>query len=159
MLCHCLDMTRETREKDNQCDDGKNSPPETLQIKKSENSTLSNITPQVAGSPTTIGEQQQPVEMGLPSTAPSQMLKIPDLSFLEEGYDSDMQIGPFYQDGVHDIGFVIMDEDALEEPESIVVPDNAAKNVKNSSPITLIDKQINGMKVLELRQELEERGM
>ena len=81
-----------------------------------------------------------------------------DLSLLEEGYDSDMQIGPFYQDGVHEEGFLIMDEDALEEPESILLPDKAAENIENVNnfnPVSLTDKQINGMKVLELRQALE----
>ena len=152
-------MTGETLKKSNQCDDDKRSPPGTLQIDKHEGSTLSSITSQVTGTPKKIGEQQQSIEMGLPPTPPLRKLKMPDLSLLEEGYDSDMQIGPFYQDGVHDKGFVIMDEDALEEPESILVPDNAAENVENLSPVTLTDKQINGMKVLELRQELEKRGM
>ena len=152
-------MTGETQEKSNQCDDDKRSPPDILQIEEYESSTLSSITPQVTGTLKKIGEQQQSIEMGLPPTPLLQTLKMPDLSFLEEGYDSDMQIGPFYQDGVHDEGFVIMDEDALEEPESILLPDNAAENVKNLSPVMLTDEQINGMKVLELRQELEKQGM
>ena len=116
-------MTGETQEKSNQCDDDKRSPPDTLQIKEYESSTLSSITPQVTGTPKKIGEQQQSIEMGLPPTPPLRKLKTSDLSLLEEGYDSDMQIGPFYQDGVHDEGFVIMDEGALDEPESILLPD------------------------------------
>ena len=67
--------------------------PKTLQIEGYESSTLSSISPQVAGTPKKIGEQQQSIEMGLPPTPPSWMLKMLDLSFLEEGYDSDMQIG------------------------------------------------------------------
>ena len=69
-------MTGETQEKSNQCDDDKRSPPDTLQIKEYESSTLSSITPQVTGTPKKIGEQQQSIEMGLPPTPLSQTLKM-----------------------------------------------------------------------------------
>ena len=78
---------------------------------------------------------------------------------LEEGYDSDMQMGPFVQKGVEDEVFVDMDEEALKEHPTFLVPGSDAQNLEDFSPVTLTNKQIDRMKVTGVRKELKKRGM
>ena len=153
-------MDGETQRNDQGCDAVERVPPGTLQLDEHEGSTLSSITPQVIATPERITEKQQHVEMGLPPTPPLRTLNIPEQPLLEEGYDSDMQRGPFYQDGVRDEMFFDMSEDAPEVVEAILLPDDATENIENSTTTNMLtDEQIGAMKVVELRTELEKRGM
>ena len=54
--------------------------------------------------------------MGLPPSPPCQVLQMPQDEMLEGGYDTDTQLGPFYEDGVSNEVFVSMDENAPEAP-------------------------------------------
>ena len=56
---------------------------------------------------------------------------MPGLSMLEEGYDSDMQMGPLVQKRVEDEVFVDIDEEALKEHPTILVPGSDAQNLEN----------------------------
>ena len=93
---------------------------------------------------------------------------MPDDSLINEGYDSDFQVGPFIQSGVAEEAFVCMDEEAPEEPEPVLL---AAVECENSDEVhvdaveavpevpEITDENIDKMKVSELRVELERRGM
>lgn len=90
--------------------------------------------------------------MVLTSTPPLQALKMPEQSLVQEIYDSDMQMGPFFEEGVEDELFVSMDES--------VVPADAIENVEDSSSVTaLINAEIDSFKVIEIRKDLNKRGM
>ena len=101
--------------------------------------------------------------MGLPPTPPARCLKMPGESLLDDGYDSDYQVGPFFQSGVEDEALVCMNETAPEEPEAILVVAEEGENSENVNAVTVVpdltDDVINGMMVVELRVELEQRGM
>ena len=97
-----------------------------------------------------------PEDMGLPQTPPQCVLIMPSDELLEEGYDSDMQHGPFLQHGVMEESFEIMDEvektateDETAEPDEVV----------ESAPPPLTSNAIKKMKVKELRTALEVRGL
>ena len=85
---------------------------------------------------------------------------------LEDRYGTDMQLGPFYEDGVSDEAFVSMDEYAHEVPAMNIVPlihtknsnnlKYAASNLSNSE---LKKEDISKLKVAELRIELGKRGL
>ena len=47
----------------------------------------------------------------MPPTAPSHVMNIVSDELFEEGYDSDGQMGTFYEHGVSDEEFVTMKED------------------------------------------------
>ena len=49
--------------------------------------------------------------LGMPPTPPSRVMNIVSDELFEEGYDSDGQMGPFYEHGVSDEEFVTMTED------------------------------------------------
>ena len=153
-------MTGETPEEKNGCDDDNVLSAVTFKIENFEGSPFSSITPQVTATPKKINGPTRAVEMGLPSTPPFRALKRPEKSLIEKGYDSDMQMGPFFEEGVEDEVFVSMNESAPEEPEALLVPANAVEDMGNFSPVTaLTDADIDTLKVLGLRLELEKRGM
>ena len=95
--------------------------------------------------------------MGLPATPPSRVLNMPSIELIDQGYDSDMQIGPFFETGVADETFVSMDEDVLEE----VAPPAQVQEVEpeTASDPVLTSETIDKMKVAELRVALDARGM
>ena len=85
---------------------------------------------------------------------------------LEDGYDTDMQLGPFYEDGVSDEVFVSMDEEAPEVPATNIAPPSQTENsdnlnhaASNSSNSELRREDIAKLKVTELRTELGKRGL
>ena len=49
--------------------------------------------------------------LGMPPTPPSRVMNIVSDELFEEGYDSDGQMGPFYEHGVSDEEFFTMTED------------------------------------------------
>jgi len=115
-------MSGETTKKEIECDEHNNDHPNQLQCDNLEDSTFSDITNALPSTPEDGGAHFQPVQMGLPPTPPSWQLKIPDKALMDEGYDSDFQVGPFVQDGVDEEAFVCMDEEALKKPEPILLP-------------------------------------
>ena len=49
--------------------------------------------------------------LGIPPTPPSRVMNIVSDNLFEEGYDSDGQMGPYYEHGVSDEEFLMMTED------------------------------------------------
>ena len=82
---------------------------------------------------------------------------------MEDGYDSDHQRGPFMQGGVAEEAYHNMDEVAPEAPiEAIPVADEEGGEeapVAEEVDQVLDAATINGMKVVELREELKKRGI
>ena len=156
-------MTGETMEKENGCDDDNNITQNTFVMDDNEGSTLSSITNAAPKTPDKVNELLQPSEMGLPPTPPTRRLIMPDESLIDDGYDTDNQVGPFVQGGVEDEALVCMDEEAPDVPETILVVAGEGENSENLIPATVVpgitDDDINDMKVAELRVELERRGM
>jgi len=91
---------------------------------------------------------------------------MPQDEMLEDGYDTDLQLGPFYEDGVSDEVFVSMDEDAPEVPATNIAPPIHTKNsddlkcaASTPSNSELKKEDISKLKVAELRIELGKRGL
>ena len=57
--------------------------------------------------------------MGLPLTPLSCIMEMPSEVILEEGYDSDMQFGPFIQDGVVEEEFASVEEEEKTVTEMV----------------------------------------
>ena len=156
-------MSGETRDLKNGSDEVNTVPESINQTEILDGSTLSSITQAVARSPEPNITQAGPLEMGLPPTPPSRQLKMPDEEMMDGGYDSDFNMGPFVQDGVPAEAFVSMEEEALVEPEPVLVLTDGGKNCEEIAPViaqpVLTEALIDSMKVLELRNELEKRGM
>ena len=81
---------------------------------------------------------------------------MPNKEAMQDGYDSDGQLGPFIAKGVADEADYCMDEQPLEtENRNLLPPDE-----NEISPVqTLTDDEIQNMKVAELRNELSCRGL
>ena len=98
-------------------------PPVSITTTHSQASYVSNLIGNAPVSP----QSEFPVSLvlksshlGIPLTPPSRIMNMPDEKLFEEGYDSDIQIGPFYETGVSDEMFVAMDED--ESVSELVIP-------------------------------------
>ena len=74
---------------------------------------LSSQTAPFKASPGSPKGQLSVSDMGFPSTPPCQMLKLPDEVAMEEGYDSEGQLGPL-QKGIEAESNYCMDEQPLE---------------------------------------------
>ena len=159
-------MNGETPEKDEQCDEDNNIPTNAVQIHNDDDGTFSTINQPVPKTPENLKGQLRPSDMGLPPTPPSRQLKLPDEGMMDAGYDSDFVVGPFIQSGVEGEIIFCMDEEAPEAAEPIL---DVAGNLENidilptemaePTPPELTEAQIDSMKVKDLRQHLEERGM
>ena len=58
----------------------------------------------------------------MPKTPPHRVLIMPSDEALEEGYDSDGNLGPFMSESVEDERFVSMNETAPEAPTEVTPP-------------------------------------
>ena len=93
----------------------------------------------------------------MPPTPPSRVMNIVSDELFEEGYDSDGQMGPFYEHGVSDEEFVTMTEDEpVQEIE--VTPAPEMETAESAEPV-LTDEIIDTMKVKDLRDALSKRGV
>ena len=95
--------------------------------------------------------------LGIPPTPPSLVMNIVSDKLFEEGYDSDGQMGPFYEHGVSDEKFVTMTED---EPfrEIEVMPAPKMETPASAEPV-LTDEIIETMKFRDLIDALSKRGV
>ena len=82
---------------------------------------------------------------------------MPSEAILEEGYDSDMQFGPFIQDGVVEEEFASMDE--VEKTVIEVVTAEPGEIEEGKAVPVLTSYDIKKMKVVELQSVLQATGM
>ena len=98
-------------------------PPVSITTTHSQVSYVSNLTGNAPVSPVSqfpVSLVSKSSHLGIPLTPPSRMMNMPDEKLFEEGYDSDIQRGPFYETGVSDEMFVGMDED--EPVSELAIP-------------------------------------
>ena len=93
----------------------------------------------------------------MPPTPPSRVMNIVSDELFEEGYDSDGQMGPFYEHGVSDEEFVTMKEDGLVR-EIEVMPAPEMETPASAEPV-LTDEIIDTMKFKDLRYALSKSGV
>ena len=144
-------------------------PPVSITTTHSQVSYISNLTGNAPVSPVSqfpVSLVSKSSHLGIPLTPPSRMMNMPDEKLFEEGYDSDIQRGPFYETGVSDEMFVGMDEDEpVSElaipPVVATVPEvsrEPAQMEKTSSERVIVEElsvdMINRMHVNQLKAEL-----
>ena len=132
-------------------------PPSSVTTDGAQVSINSDVTDHAPSTPGISLPSLTPVTMGLPVTPPSRVLNMPSIALLDQGYDSDMQMGPFVETGVTDEAFVSMDEDVPEEvAQPLQVPEVVPET--GSDPV-LTSEMIDKMVVAELKVALDARGM
>ena len=146
-----------TQESENVCDGDDGVVPGSVQVASVEDSMLSNITVEEQPCPSTPCDVLTPAECGMPKTPPCRTLIMPDNETLEEGYDSDGNIGPFMSTNTEYEKFVSMDEVAPEAPTKVTPP--PAPTMEPTAAPSLNDETIEKMKVAELRIALQARGL
>ena len=149
-------------------------PPVSITTTHSQVSYVSNLTGNAPVSPVSqfpVSLVSKSSHLGIPLTPPSRMMNMPDEKLFEEGYDSDIQRGPFYETGVSDEMFVGMDEDEpVSElaipPVVATVPEvsrEPAQMEKTSSERVIVEElsvnMINRMHINQLKAELSKRGV
>ena len=139
------------------CDGGYGVLPDTVRVDSVKDSMLSNITVEEQPCPSTPCNVLTPAECGMPKTPPCCILVMPDNETLEEGYDSDSNIGPFMSTNTEYEKFALMDEVAPEAPTEVTplpVPE-----MEPTAESCLDDETIEKMKVAELRIVLHACGL
>ena len=150
-------MSGETRVNENRFDGSDADPPEAIKVDASKGGVQSNLSDASPATP------QNPLyiitleNMGLLLPPPFRVMEMPSESLLQEGYDSDMQFGPFIQDGVLEEEFASMDEVEKNVIEVVTQEPGDSEECKYA-PVLKID-DIKKMKVMELRRALKARGM
>jgi len=156
-------MSGETREKEKPCDDDYSPPTNSLNCNQPDASTISTITGGLPRTPDHLKSQVPLIEMGLPPTPTSRVMKMIDEALIEDGYDTDCQLGPFIESGVEAEERVCMDEEPLGSENPNICETNIVENSIDATAVTaesvLTDELIDKMKVVELRLELEKRGI
>ena len=116
-------------------------PPISITTSQTQDSYVSNLT----GNEPVFPESEFPVSLvlksshlGIPLTPPSRMMNMPNEKLFEEGYDSDIQWGPFYETGVSDDMLVVMNED--ESVSKLVIPPVVATVPEMSREPAQMDK-------------------
>ena len=85
---------------------------------------------------------------------------MPSEELMEAGYDTDHQCGPFVQNGVEDEEFYNMDEAAPEAPiEAVPVLEEGGDGDVAVAEIVLDEEAVGKLKVAELRDALQKRGL
>jgi len=154
-------MSGETHQNDAPCDKATKPPPEACYDEKLDGSTISTITSALLATPVNQKSKIAPTEMGLPPIPPLPTLKMIDKSLIEDGYDTDCQLGPFVEAGVEAEKIVCMDKAPLESEKPNI---RESENVKNldtvnaatANPILtneLIDKMALQSSRLNLKNE------
>ena len=97
------------------CDGTDKSLPSSIHSNEIKDGDISNITLEEEASQPTPSTTLTPDEMGMPSTPPSRILIMPSEEQLEEGYDSDSNVGPFIDPNIAQENLVSMDETTPDE--------------------------------------------
>ena len=95
--------------------------------------------------------------MGLPLTHLCCVMEMPSEAILEEGYDSDMQFGPFIRYELVEEDFASMYEE--EKTFTEVVTEETVRIEEGEDVPVLTSTDINKMKVMELLSALKASGM
>ena len=147
----------------NERDDNVPSLPQTIDATQIEPSISSNITDASNDDTNPPLPRFSPIGIGQPKTPPSRVLIMPSNEMMAEGYDSDGQCGPFIENGATDDEFYSMDEDVPEDPVvAVISPEDEGGESAPEVPeaeLVLDAAAIEGMKVLDLRNELKKRGV
>ena len=93
----------------------------------------------------------------MPKTPPRCTLIMPSDEALEDGYDSDGNLGPFMGTNTEYERFVLMDEVVPEAPIEITQPSVA--EVESAAEPCLDEETMKKMKVAELCAALQARGL
>ena len=148
-------MIRETKENWKGCEDCVQVPPKALQCDKHTDTMLISLTaPFKALSGSTIA-QLSASDLGLPPTPPCRILKLPEEVAMEEGYDSNGQLGLFLQKGFEAESNYCINEQPLEL--DLIALDSINETIaktKINQNFILDNESINRMKVSELREEM-----
>ena len=150
-------MSGVTQENEIRCDSSEAAVPSAIDYSTTQGSIISNITDEEPVTPAPSYPVLAPVDFSLPLTPPSRVLVMPSGDLIAEGYDSDYQLGPFFERLVEEENLVSVYEFPLEAPEVISVPEEGG--VELSPDPVLDDNTIKEMKVSELRFSLQAHSM
>jgi hypothetical protein len=139
------------------CDGTDKSLPSSIHTNDIKDGDISNITIEADASSPTPSTTLTPDDCGMPSTPPSRLLIMPSEEQLEEGYDSDGNVGPFIDPNIADENLVSMDETTPDQ--QVVVIGKKKKSGGSTRRRLLKVKTIKKMGVLELRDALKKRGI
>ena len=135
------------------------------------NTTISAANSSVTGGPTPVPGTPnvvlRPVDMGLPPTPTARVPIMLSEDAMDNGYDSDGQLGPFLQEGVSEETNFCMDEAPIrgenapnvDATETAKTTENADKSVVPEAVDALDGDTIDKMKVIDLRKQLGMRGL
>ena len=160
-------MTGETAQDGNGGDGAPEVPQTTIECNIPINAANSSVTGTPIQAPGTPNAVLQPVDMGLPPTPTARVPFMVNEDAIDNGYDSDGQLGPFFETGVSEEANFCMDEAPIqaetrpnvESTKGIKNAENVDKSVVPEAVDALDDEAIDKMKVVELRRELEMRGL
>ena len=122
--------------------------PEIIETAPSSNSTISNITDDSEAPRTPVSLPTQRIETGLPQSPMKRSIILPSDEAMEEGYDSDGMMGPFFDP------YNKEEEDAAMDEVPVVVP---VETRQAQEPPSMTEDSIKKMKVGELRDSLRRR--
>ena len=131
-----------------QCEDSDTDPPADITVEVSQGGVRSNLSGASPATPQTPLSLLTPDNMGLPLTPLCRVMGMPSEAILEEGYDSNLQFGPFIQDGLVEEEFASMDEE--EKTVIEVVTAEPGESEEGKAVPVLTSDGINKMKVMEL---------
>ena len=159
-------MAGETTEDGKVGEEVSGAPQTSIECTTTISAAISSVSGTPHASPGTTNATIKPVEMGLPPTPVTRRPEMTNEETMDNGYDSDGQLGPFLENGVSDESNYCMDEVPLVRNIDSTVPTENTENTKNDknssvpeAVAALNDAAIDKMKVAELRKELEMRGL
>ncbi len=160
-------MARETTEDGKVGEEVSEAPQTSIEYTTMMSGTISSVSGTPYASPDTPNATMKPVDMGLPPTPVSRRLEMTSEEAMDNGYDSDGQLGPFQEAGVSNESNCCMDEAPVEGSNTrnidSTAPTENTENGENSSVPEAVDAlndtAIDKMKVVELRKELEMCGL
>ena len=107
-------MSGENDKNEEACDEAVNLPPEAVQVDSTKATALSSVTAVFHDAEKSPSRKLTASGMGLPPTPQCRSIKMLNEEAMEDGYDSDGQLGPFIAKGVADEVDYCMDEQPLE---------------------------------------------
>ena len=152
-------MIGQTFKKEESCDGSSNDVPPSIEPDDQHNSTLSNITAEAPVTPNRNLNVLLPSNYGMPSTPPNCTVSVPSDEMIEDGYDTDYEIGPFYEEGIIDDLIDDIEEATPDLSEASERTEVAAGSMAQNSAADLDNDTIDKMKVLELGIALQDRGI
>ena len=160
-------MSGETAQDGNDGDDDTYVPQSTIDCSTTISAVNSSVTGTLTPVPGTPNAVLKPIDMGLPPTPTARVPVLPSEDAMDNGYDSDGQLGPFLQDGVSEETNFCMDEAPVQGEkapnvdgtEMAETTENADGSVVPEAVDALNDDAIDKMKVVDLRKELGMRGL